>query len=195
MYFLLICLSFGMIIIFKPFTFVDNDKSKIVCDKNGSSFDAGPNFIYTFEEKLDSFNDEKARKLCEFNTIRDYINFYKTPPLNYQFKPHYKTNSSWGDASLMTLASFALGLLAIEIAKKKSVLPFLFLVVFIYLSYSLYIQKNAFKIYCQRQIAEKVVNFRNSAYKGGVIYVPEEDAHITSLVTSVTKQCLQNEGL
>jgi hypothetical protein len=184
-----------MFIIFKPFTYVDNDKSKIVCNNNGASFDAGPNYIYTLDQSLDGFNDVKARKLCEFNTIRDYIQAYKTPSMNYQFKPVYTTNSSWGDALLMTLITFVVGTFAIEIAKKRTALTFLFLAVFIFLSYFLYFQKNALKIFCQRQIAEKVVNFRNSAYKGGVIAVPEEDTHIKSLVNSLNKQCLKNEGL
>lgn len=188
-YFLLTGLSLAMLIIFKPFTFVNNDKSKIVCS-DGYSYEAGPNYVYTLEHTLDAFNDKKARKLCAFRIIRDYKDSFKTPPKNYEFKPVYAQNSSWGDALLMTLVSFSLGVILIEYSKRHFLLTPLFLASSFFLVFFLYIQKNAIKIYCQRQMAEKVVNFRNSAYKSGVIAVPEENAHINKSLPFLYEKCL-----
>lgn len=188
-YLLLTTLSLSALIIFKPFTMVDNDTSKIVCQKGGS-FDAGPNYIYTFEQRLDSFNDEKARKLCEFGIIRDYHNVYKTPlSQNYDFKPIYRSVSSWGDALLVTGILMLGGCFLIELVKKNGLLMMSVSCILCITSIFLYIQKIPFKLNCNLQIAYKVTNFRNSAYKGGVVAMLEEDAHINSVVKVLYKQC------
>lgn len=90
-YIILISLSLSSFYIFKSIKFIDNINSYLVCE-NGEKLDIGPNFIYSFSNKLDAFNDIKARKLCEYSMIRDYNNTLKTPTQkNYVFYPIYKT--------------------------------------------------------------------------------------------------------
>lgn len=113
-YLILISLSLGAFYIFKPYSFIDNEHSKIIC-KNGAHYDIGPNYIFTLGNKLDAFNDRAARELCAYSVIRDYGNYYKTPPdVNYQFLPVYIKESSWGDAILVTLAAFLSGAAVID---------------------------------------------------------------------------------
>ncbi|OGK22180.1 hypothetical protein A2866_03415 [Candidatus Roizmanbacteria bacterium RIFCSPHIGHO2_01_FULL_39_8] len=205
LYIIIVAISMGAFFIFQPFSFVDNGKSKIACD-NGSSFEIGPNFIYTFTDKIDSFNDAKARKICAYNIIRDYGNAYKTPQSsNYGFKPVYIKNSSWGDAWLILVATFLLGSIFIqgikrvffESTKDPLFTEFFkwnfFAVVFIFLGIILFlivIRKPARHIHCQLQIAQKVVNFRNSAFQGGIIPIPEENAHINSSIKTLYETCI-----
>ncbi|MBI2641195.1 hypothetical protein HYW87_01200, partial [Candidatus Roizmanbacteria bacterium] len=116
--FIAVCLS--TLILFKPFRYVDNQKSYIVCKKDNSHFEIGPNLIYTFTQSLDDFNDKKARKLCEYKTIRDYADSQKTPQeVNYIFYPVYTTESSWSDVLFSSMLIFAA--LVILIRHKKNV--------------------------------------------------------------------------
>lgn len=188
-FFILVSISIGLFIAFKPYKFVDNDKAKVICSKNGSSFDIGPNYIYTLTDHLDDFNDKKARKLCEYNIIRDYGDAYKTPETkNYQFKPVFSTDSGWGDAFLMT--SIPLLLSFILISRRKQNISYIIAVIALSsLFFIFFLKKSAVSIYCRRQLAAKVVNFRNSAFKSGVIPIPEENKHIDPTVKSLYEKC------
>lgn len=199
-YLIVLTISLGVFVVFKPFTYIDNDKSRVVCNKNNASFEIGPNYIYTFGNKLDQFNDEKARKLCEYSIIRDYGNTYKTPAeINYSFIPSYVKNSSWGDALLVSFAGFLIGSFIIEtlnlFLNKKHVINITYIVVSFLpaLIFFFFFLKNiAVKINCKRQIAQKVVNFRNSAFKSGVIPIPEEDKHINLIIKPLYEKCLRS---
>lgn len=117
-YTIIVSFSFAVFMILKPFSYIDNVNSYIVCD-NESRFDIGPNFIYSFEDKLDEFNDGKARKLCEFNLIKDYGKSLKTAKkLNYVFYPVYKQESSIQNSFLGFIITLLFGILAIEIMAK-----------------------------------------------------------------------------
>lgn len=211
--FLLYLLLYGVLIglfmyvffIFRPFTYIDNDASQIVCTKSGGEFTIGPNYIYTFENKLDAFNDSKARKLCEYGVIRDYGNTYQTPrSLNYRFTPVFAKDSSWGDAILMGIAVFILGAALIESLKKGILfltqekerhqqLSLIYLIVSVFLGIIFFmavLRKPTRIAFCTREIARKVVNFRNSAFKYGVISVPEEDIHIRDSSRVLYQKCL-----
>lgn len=190
---LVVSLALGSLIIFRPYSFVDNDKAKVICVESGASFDIGPNFIYTLEDKLDSFNDQKARKLCQYNIIRDYGNTYQTPDkVNYQFKPVYTKDSSWGDAILIALTILSLGILLVKLSKYTlNLRNTIFILILGIVLFFLFIKKPANIIFCQRQIAQKVVNFKNSAFKGGVIPIPEDDQHIKSIIKPLYEKCLQ----
>ena len=119
-YILLFTLSLAVGHIFKPYPYIDNEKSQIVCLKNNQSFEAGWNFIYTFEDTLDNFNDKKARKLCEYNIIKDYADTVQVPKeVNYRFEPKYIQESSWVDAIFMASATLILGIIFIEFFKVK----------------------------------------------------------------------------
>lgn len=118
-YSLLVAISLFVFTIYRPFTYIDNMRSYIICNKDGRKFDIGPNYIYSFTNKLDSFNDAKARKLCEYGLIKDYHNSLETPTnLNYQFHPVYTTDSHWLRAIILSSLVFTIGLIAIEAIKK-----------------------------------------------------------------------------
>lgn len=205
LYGILIGFSLSVFFIFKPFPYVDNDASQIVCTKSGGSFTIGPNYIYTFGSKLDSFNDAKARKLCEYGVIRDYGNTYQTPQrLNYRFKPVFVKDSSWGDSILMGVAVFLLGATFIEMIKKGIIflakqkerhqqLSLMYFICSIFLGivfFAIVLRAPTQNAFCTRKIARQVVNFRNSTFKYGVISVPEEDIHIRDSGQVLYQKCL-----
>ena len=114
-----IALCIGVFIIYRPYVYVDNITSSITCDTNGSSFETRPNFIYTFTDSLDTFNDKKARKLCEYGLIKDYSDSLKNlSSVNYVFKPIYIQESSWIDAVIAFFISFLICIACIEIVRK-----------------------------------------------------------------------------
>lgn len=183
--------------IVKPFTYVDNATSQIVCDKNGQSFEAGWNFIYTFTDRLDTFNDEKARKLCEFNIIKDYSHFYKNPlKTNYRFEPKLIQESSWPDAILIFFAVIVLGTTVIgRFSKRVFILKYVILSAAIGLMlFFLVFKKPSAVIFCQRQIARKVNNFKRVIFKYNIFPIPEEDQHIESILPNIYQNCLKKEG-
>lgn len=125
-YLLALSMSLGVLRFFMPYFYVENNTSRIIC-ANGSGFDSGPNLIFALSGRLDSFNDAKARKLCEYNIIRDYINSYKSPDkINYQFKPDFVQESSLINAFLAASLFFVCTAVMIEMIKKiflRSSLP------------------------------------------------------------------------
>lgn len=208
-YLLILSVAFGVFYIFKPYRFIDNDKSAIICSNNNSHFEIGWNFIYSFDGKFDAFNDIKARKLCEYGLIKDYGNTLKTPgEINYNFKPEFLTESNWGDALLMFAATVIFGIFLVEGTQlflqkksvttysKKNVISFLaaslILVPIIFFSV---VRKPAAVIYCKRQVAHKINNFKRVIFKYGVFPIPEEDAHIKTLLAPLYDQCLTREGI
>lgn len=106
----------GVFLIYKPFAYLDNITSYIICQKNKAKFEIGPNFIYSFNHVLDKYNDQKARKICEYGLIRDYANSLKIPETqNYTFFPVYRQESSWIDAFFISFIVLLVGAVAIEI--------------------------------------------------------------------------------
>ncbi len=109
-YSIIICLSLVAFSIFKPFTYIDNDHSYIHCFNDSISYETSPNLIFAVDKKLDAFNDEKARKLCQYKIISDYINYYKKPAqVNYELLPAYAQKSSWPAAVFAFWLTFILG--------------------------------------------------------------------------------------
>lgn len=200
-YIALLSIAIGVLYIFKPYEYVDNATSMIICNKDTRSFETGWNFIYSFDGKLDSFNDTKARKLCEYNSIKDYGNSLKTPLIvNYKLEPKYIQESSWADALLMFFATFIFGVIVIQFLFSKlnfKIIP-TFLLVFLITSPIVFfalIKKPAGEIYCKRQIARKVNNFKRIIFKYGIFPIPEEDSHIKKLLPNLYQSCLTNEGI
>lgn len=200
---LVFCLSLGIFYIFKPYTYIDNAKFTLIC-KNGNRYAGGWNFIYTFEDKLDSFNDIKARKICQYNAIKDYGNGLKTPDdVNYRFAPIFTQESSWPDAIFMFFAALIIGTIFIEaltpiffskLSKKQS--PMIFIISFIVLVpllFFLIIKKPADIIFCSRQVARKVNSFKRIIFKYGLYEIPEEDSHINSLIDPLYQKCLKSQ--
>lgn len=122
-YLILIAVSGGIFYIFRPFTYIDNNKSYLICEK-GNSYIIGPNLVYSFSGKLDNFNDKKARKVCEYGVIRDYGDTFKTPlKINYTFYPITSQESSWLQSCFAFLLSMIFGTILIE----TLTIPFSFL--------------------------------------------------------------------
>lgn len=66
---------------------------------------------------------------------------------------------------------------------------------FVILFFFFFVRNLAARIYCERQIARKVINFKNAAFKYGVVPVAEVDNDINSQLKSLFEKCLKNEGL
>ena len=207
-YVLLLVISFSVFYIFKPYSYVDNATSHIICNKNSASFESGWNFVYAFDAKLDEFNDIKARKMCEYNLVKDYDNTVKTPPeVNYRFEPNYIKESSWADTIFMASATLIFGFIFIEFVKLKftthtslvrshQIGKFILLAtIFACGLFYFFLYKPAASIFCKRQIARKVNNFKRVIFKYGIFPIPEEDAHIKSLTPGLYQRCLANEGI
>ena len=119
LYSIVLALSFSSFLLFRPYEYVDNDHSYIRCFKDGISYETSPNLIFAIDTKLDSFNDAKARKLCEHKIISDYINSYSTPPkINYEFLPALSEKSSWPAALFVFLLTFLAGSFVVEVFAK-----------------------------------------------------------------------------
>jgi len=114
-YSIIISISLGALVIYKPVTYIDNGKSSIVCTKNNQKFEMGPNFIYIFGDKIDDFNDSKARKLCEYGLVKDYGNTLQKPSnVNYTLDIVMTQDSSWTNAIIAAFVLFIFGMIVIE---------------------------------------------------------------------------------
>ncbi len=211
-YIVVLTIALGVLYNFKPYSYVNNEKSYILCKKNNMTYEVGWNFIYSFDRKLDSFNDVKARKLCEYGSIKDYGNTLKTPTtVNYQFHPVLIQESNWADAIVMFFASLIIGMLFIEtmrilfhtIHKEKTYSYFFdrrsfaqfFLITIIFASilFLILLHKPAAMVYCKRQVARKVNSFKRIIFKYGVFPIPEEDININTHLIPLYKQCMMKE--
>lgn len=114
-------LSIGYVLIIasinKPYTYVDSDKSSIICN-NGNGYYAGENSIYIDSDgSLSSYNDEYARKLCYHGTI--YGASSKVPiSTNYEVKVVHTTEGSWGSAISAFLIGTGIVIVIFEIIKR-----------------------------------------------------------------------------
>lgn len=202
-YVIIFSIAYSVFYIFKPYKYVDNATSKIICDKNSAQFDTGWNFVYTFNQQLDQFNDKKARKMCEYNVIKDYADTLKTPPaVNYRFVPQFTHESNWTDALIMFFAPLILGTIFIEAARNvlhKSLLIHQALIILLsallgFFLFFVVLKKPAAEIFCARQVARKVNNFKRVVFKFGVFPIPEENSYIQSILPDLYQNCLKNEG-
>ncbi|MBI4009310.1 hypothetical protein HY357_03685 [Candidatus Roizmanbacteria bacterium] len=117
-YILLTSLSLAVFRLYKPYLYIENNTSYVICN-DGSRFETGPNSIFSFDKKLDLFNEKKAKKLCQYKIIRDYGDMYKTSnEINYQFHPVEVEESSWITAILAFYIFFVSGAFVIEIIKR-----------------------------------------------------------------------------
>lgn len=118
-YSFLILLSLMVFFIFYPFKYVDPIESQLYC-YNGMSHQTNSILVFSTDGTLDSFNDTKARKFCEYGTIMDYHDFYQKPAqINYKYSPVYKTESSIFEALLASLVFFSFGIIIIETIFRK----------------------------------------------------------------------------
>ncbi len=203
LYVILFSVAYSFFFIFKPYTYVDNATSKIICSKDSSQFDAGWNFVYTFDQQLDQFNDKKARKMCQYNAIKDYADTLKTPPaINYSFIPQFIQESNWADALIMFFAPLLLGAIIIEVIRvllykatlKNQTLIILLFALIGSLLFFLLLKKPAAQIFCTRQVGRKVNNFKRVIFKFGMFTIHEEDKHIKSILPEFYQKKKKKEG-
>lgn len=186
---ILTALSIGIFYIFLPYQIIEHKRSQIICLKNNLIYEIGPNLIFMFDQKPDLGNDKKIRKLCEYSIVQDYHDSLKTPAgKNYRLDLKYETVGSIGDTLLMSLTFFGLGLILIKKYNKGIIILgaatgfFFFLIL---------VEKPARSIYCQRQIASAVGNFKKSASGIGLSIVQLEEPALQSISKEIIKKCIE----
>lgn len=108
--------AIGVIVVNRPFTYVDNVKTTITCTNNGASFEIGPNFIYILGDRIDEFNDIKARKLCAYGMVKDYGNTLVNPEkANYTLKPVYAQDQAWTATIFLGVVAYIIQVFLFEI--------------------------------------------------------------------------------
>ena len=203
LFLLVISTSIGAFYIFQPFKFIDNSKSYLLCQNNNKFF-IGPNLVFTFTGLLDSYNDKKARKLCEYGLIRDYADTLKTPPaVNYDFTPVYSQESSWSNAAFAFFLAFSLGAILIKSTFKtvshlflarKQRLQFTLIIFFSIMAgvilFNSFLKKPAAQIFCQKKVNTMILNFKLSI---NFTAQSEEEKYVDGFTKQLYNQCLKKE--
>ena len=191
-YAIIISVSLFTFFIFRPYKFIEHNKTKIVCQKNNQSYYIGPNLIFAFEEKLDPQTDKNVRKLCEYAIINDSQNTFKTPEkVNYALSVAYEKEGSWVDTALVSSVIF---LLMITILNKfflnfkffNPVAILIGLILFLF-----FLSKPAKSLFCERQMASHINNFKKSAYGYGLLRIQQEEVRIKPLLQQAYKKCVE----
>jgi len=192
LYSIVVSFSFVIFFFFRPFVYLDNEKSLIICKKNNLAYYIGPNYIYGLGKELNDYNSKKAEKLCQYNVIRDYKNTYKDIKMgNYSQNFFYIKNSSWLNAIVMALGFFLIGVFLINSGIKTT--QFLFIgIVAGSIFFLLFLYEPTKTNFCKKKVVIEVVNFRNSVYKSGVVSMSDEEAYIKTQVPKLIKQCLKD---
>ncbi len=191
-------ISLAVLYILRPFSYTDNDASKLQCE-NDRIYNTGPNYIYTFGTKLDSFNDMKARKLCAYDIIWDYGGNYKTPgSVNYKLSPVIKQESSWSDATIIALGVLITGFLTSNLILRflhlkfgHSLINLAIIVISGSVVFLIFLIKPSKEIYCANQIATKVMNIRNATYKNGIYKFTQENEWFKKMVGPLYQACIK----
>ena len=221
---LLISFFLSILYLFKPYSFIDHSKSRVVCQKNNVTYDLGPNLILVLDKNLDKSTDKNVRKLCEYAIINDYQDAFKTPPgINYQPAFAYEKAGSWGDAVLIGTITFLLIISIVDWLSKLIISNFQFLanepdhrsvhgpvpsrsigtgtwvsnlisIILGLLIFFTFLQKPVRHIYCERQIASKIHNFEKSAYGYGLQHVQEEEKRMSPAIKESLEQCLKTNN-
>lgn len=190
-FFILFSLSFTVFYLFRPYSYIDQSKSKIVCNNNKTIYDVGPTFFFAFERKLDPKTDKNVRKLCEYSIINDYQDTYKSPrKINYRLIPVYNQEGSWTDAFLISLVIFAPALL---LRAQKAIITSAFFLAIV--GFFLLLKIPTKKLYCERQMASRINNFKKSAYGFGLTRIQQEEPYMRTILYQVFQKCLENEGV
>ena len=202
LYLILIFFSLGVFYIFRPFKLIDNSKSYLLC-KNNYRYFIGPNLVYSFDGRIDAYNDKKARKVCEYGIIRDYGDTFKTPSLNYNFNPVYSQESSWSNAAFAFFLAFSLGAVLIEanfktvsllVLIKKKIPQFILLIFFSIMAggilFNVLMKKPAAEIFCQKKVNTMILNFKLSV---NFTSQSEEEKYVNGLMQKLYEQCLRQE--
>lgn len=97
---------------------LNGDISSIACD-NGKSYSPSKNQIYVYgtQKELDSYDDEKARILCKYDTLNFYAHTNEFIGKNYQFKPFYNKVEDVGSWLGYTGLAFLIAIIVFKIIK------------------------------------------------------------------------------
>lgn len=121
-YILFILLVLGGIIAMSissiPRKTLNGDVSSIVCD-NGKSYAPNKNQIYVYgsQKELDSYDDEKARILCKYDSLNFYAHTNEFIGKNYQFKPFYNKAEGIGSWLGYTGLAFLIAIIVFKLIK------------------------------------------------------------------------------
>lgn len=127
--YIIVFLLSGLIAIFigwesRPQPEVDDEKSRIACD-NGKNYKLSANRIYVYSvdtTSLSNYQDEEARKLCQYGVLNDYSTSYRnlaTPThQNYQLKIVEGTRGSWTNAILWWVLGIAGSYVALNLIRE-----------------------------------------------------------------------------
>lgn len=114
-YSLLLSVIIAVFFILRPFSYIDNDRSNLICLIDKTINETGSNMIFMLDEHLNKPNDIKARKLCKYKIIRDYNNTYQTPTtINYTLIPKVAYESSWLNDIFICIVLFIFSSVIIE---------------------------------------------------------------------------------
>ena len=199
-YSLIIFLSISVFMLFRPFPYVDNDRSYILCYTNRVRYEITPNLIFAVDSQLDNFNDSKARKLCAYQIISDYNNVYPTPKeKNYTFLFAKTTQSSWPNA---LFAAFLVYLSGLVLVRSLGILRhppnkkyFLISLIFGFIIYFFFIKDPANKLFCKRQADFKLYNFLKAVKKNSAPEKIELNEEVKKFVSNLYNDCIKHEFL
>lgn len=201
-YAIVFSIAIAVFYLYRPYSFIDHRKTKIICNKNNVSYDIGPNLIFAFDQKLDPLTDKNVRKLCEYAIINDDQDTYKTPSkINYRLELEHQKEGSWGDALLLSLAVFFLGLFIVnaltsfwqpaESGGASRIRSFVIVSIISLIIFQILLKTPVKKIFCERQMASLINNFKKSAYGYGLQRIQQEEPRMRSVLKNIYQNCLQ----
>jgi hypothetical protein len=121
-YILFILIVVGIIITVSvssiPKKSINGNTSTIACD-NGKSYAPSRNQIYLYgnQETLSSYDDEKARILCKYDTLNFYWHLDEFIAKNYQFYPIYEKAEGVGSWLAYTGLAFLIAIIVFKMIK------------------------------------------------------------------------------
>lgn len=175
-------------------------------------YQAGSNFIFSTDGKLDPFNDKKARKICDYSIIADYQDVYTTSKsVNYNFSPVNQQESNWIQAGIVFLMILCIGWLVIEslkkiiyliifrrslnysyhfqLSKNKLFALLLFLTISLVI-FILFLKKPSTQLYCLRKTMLQVDDFKRAANKSGRLLHITEQEYIKKVRSILYTRCI-----
>lgn len=204
LYSTLVAVSIFFVSIFRPFTIVDNNQSNLICSADKHKYESAPNFIFAINENLDSFNDAKARKLCQFQIIRDYNSTYQTPvQKNYTFLPTMQQESSWLNAFFAGIFILLIGKKIIEftthtkiqaIFETNNVLLLFISALYVCAVYLFVLQQPANMLYCKKKVQTQLYNFTQVIKKNGAPEKIEMNEYVQKTMTEMYTTCIQSSN-
>lgn len=193
------------------------------CQPSREEYEINPNLIFAINEKLDPFNDGKARKLCQYHIIRDYNNAYSVPKeKNYIFKPALLQESSWLNAVFAVFLTAIIEVLLILIflrmvsisnlayhkkninqllsfhyssIKKKALIMFeiILTLALAFFIYMTVFREITMKAYCKKITAIQLYNFRQAIRQNGANQEVEENEQVGHFLRKLNQKCVDHE--